>query len=89
MFVLVVEDDRDVRELLRFTFERAGFGVLLELDSDGPPDRDDLVGIVSGLPSGARLQRARGRYRLLPIIEVAKPFSPRELVLRVRSHVLP
>src|SRR5262245_12554983 len=77
MFVLVVEDDRDVRDLLRFTFERAGFGVLLDLDSDGSPDRDDVVGIVSGLRSGARLLRARSRYRLLPIVEVAKPFSPR------------
>jgi DNA-binding response OmpR family regulator len=92
-FVLVLEEDRDLRDLLRFTFERAGFGVLLEPDGDGPPHQvvlvqDDLVGIVSGLRSGARLLHARSRYRLLPIIEVAKPFSPRDLVLRVRAHVL-
>jgi hypothetical protein len=77
----------DVRDLLRFTFERAGFGVLLEPGSTEPAEPDDLVGIVSGLRSGARLLLAQRRYRLLPIIEVAKPFSPRELVLRVRSQV--
>jgi hypothetical protein len=55
MFLLIVEDDRDVRDLLRFTFERAGFGVVLEPDSAGQQERDDLLGNVSGPRSGARL----------------------------------
>jgi DNA-binding response OmpR family regulator len=87
MFVLVVEDDRDVRELLRFTFERAGIGVLVEPDGYRN-DRDDLVAVVSGLRSGSRLLRDLRRHGWrLPVIEVVKPFSPRELVARVRAHI--
>jgi DNA-binding response OmpR family regulator len=86
MFVLVVEDDRDVRDLLKFTFERAGFGVLVERDGYRA-EADDLIAIVSGLRSGSRLVRDLSRSGLLPLVEVAKPFSPMELVARVRAHL--
>ena len=89
--VLIVEADRDVRELLAFSLERAGFTALVAIDchDSGSPDRP--TAIVSGLPSGHRgLRRLRqlDRYRRLPVIEVTKPFSPRELVARVHAHLI-
>jgi hypothetical protein len=89
--ILIVEADRDVRELLAFSLERAGFTALAAIDchDSGSPDRP--TAIVSGLPSGHRgLRRLRqvDRYRRLPVIEVTKPFSPRELVARVHAHLI-
>src|SRR5262249_50068995 len=74
--VLIVEADRDVRELLAFSLERAGFTALVAIDGhdSGSPERP--TAIVSGLPSGHRgLLRLRQleRYRRLPVIQVTKP----------------
>jgi DNA-binding response OmpR family regulator len=110
--VLVVEDDREIRELLRRYLERAGHGVLstasgaegLRLVESGGAD---LVLLDLGLPDvdGLEVLRAaRSDERRTPVVVltarssvdqrieglslgaddyVTKPFSPREVVLRV------
>jgi DNA-binding response OmpR family regulator len=111
--VLVVEDERKLRELVRSYLERAGFAVLstesgaeaITLAASASPD---LVILDLGLPdvpgeSVLRELRAMGPVPVLmltamsseedriPGLElgaddyVTKPFSPRELVLRVQA----
>ena len=111
--VLVIEDERKLRDLLRSYLERDGFGVLsagtgadgLSLATTAAPD---LVVLDLGLPDIAgetiaiELRRAsavpivmltakadeRDRVRGLELGAddyVTKPFSPRELVLRVQA----
>src|SRR5689334_12804431 len=111
--VLLVEDERKLRDLVRSYLERAGFTVLstgsgaeaLTLASSASPD---LVVLDLGLPdiSGetvARELRAAGPVPVLMLTArsseedrirglelgaddyVTKPFSPRELVLRVQA----
>ncbi len=114
--VLVVEDERKLRDLVRSYLERAGFTVLstdsgaeaITMAADASPD---LVILDLGLPdvSGetvARELRARSVTATTPILMltaksaeedrirglelgaddyVTKPFSPRELVLRVQA----
>jgi DNA-binding response OmpR family regulator len=111
--VLLVEDERKLRDLVRSYLERAGFTVLstgsgaeaLTLAASGSPD---LVILDLGLPdipgeTVARELRAAGRVPLLMLTAksseedrirglelgaddyVTKPFSPRELVLRVQA----
>jgi len=111
--VLIVEDERKLRELVRSYLERAGFTVLstgsgaeaLTLAAAASPD---LVILDLGLPdvSGetvARELRAAGPTPILMLTAksteedrirgleigaddyVTKPFSPRELVLRVQA----
>ena len=111
--VLLVEDERKLRDLVRSYLERAGFTVLstgsgaeaLTLATSGSPD---LVILDLGLPdiSGetvARELRAAGGLPVLMLTAksseedrirglelgaddyVTKPFSPRELVLRVQA----
>src|SRR6202044_3915748 len=111
--VLVVEDERKLRELVRSYLERAGFTVLttdsgaeaLTLAGSASPD---LVILDLGLPdvageTGARELRASGSTPILMLTArsteedrirglelgaddyVTKPFSPRELVLRVQA----
>ena len=114
--VLVVEDERKLRDLVRSYLERAGFTVLstdsgaeaITMATDASPD---LVILDLGLPdvSGetvARELRARSVTATTPILMltaksaeedrirglelgaddyVTKPFSPRELVLRVQA----
>src|SRR5215472_16465646 len=114
--VLLVEDERKLRDLVRSYLERAGFTVLstgsgaeaITLAASAAPD---LVVLDLGLPdvSGeavARELRAAGRSGSVPILMltakaaeedriaglelgsddyVTKPFSPRELVLRVQA----
>jgi DNA-binding response OmpR family regulator len=114
--VLLVEDERKLRELIRSYLERAGFTVLstgsgaeaIALAVSAAPD---LVVLDLGLPdvSGetvAREVRATGPTGAVPILMltakaaeedriaglelgaddyVTKPFSPRELVLRVQA----
>jgi DNA-binding response OmpR family regulator len=107
--VLLVEDERKLRDLVRSYLERAGFAVLstgsvaeaITLASSASPD---LVVLDLGLPDvpGGRSQpsravapadrdagpRARGRPDPRPELgadDYAKPFSPRELVLRVQA----
>jgi DNA-binding response OmpR family regulator len=111
--VLVVEDERKLRELVRSYLERAGFTVLstgsgaqaLMLAGSAAPD---LVVLDLGLPDVpgetiARELRASGRTPIVMLTArsaeedrihglelgaddyVTKPFSPRELVLRVQA----
>jgi DNA-binding response OmpR family regulator len=111
--VLVVEDERKLRELVRSYLERAGFAVLstesgaeaITLAAAAAPD---LVILDLGLPdvpgeSVLRELRALGSVPVLMLTAmsseedrirglelgaddyVTKPFSPRELVLRVQA----
>jgi DNA-binding response OmpR family regulator len=111
--VLLVEDERKLRDLVRSYLERAGFTVLstgsgaeaISLASGTAPD---LVVLDLGLPdipgeSVARELRAAGPVPILMLTAratqedriaglelgaddyVTKPFSPRELVLRVQA----
>ena len=114
--VLVVEDERKLRELVRSYLERAGFTVLstdsgAEAITMATSAAPDLVILDLGLPdvSGetvARELRATSVTGTTPILMltaksaeedrirglelgaddyVTKPFSPRELVLRVKA----
>ena len=111
--VLLVEDERKLRDLVRSYLERAGFTVLstgsgaeaLSLAASMSPD---LVVLDLGLPdipgeTVARELRAEGSVPVLMLTAktseedrirglelgaddyVTKPFSPRELVLRVQA----
>ena len=111
--VLVVEDERKLRELVRSYLERAGFTVLstgsgaeaITMAADASPD---LVVLDLGLPdvSGETVARELRAAAAVPIVMltaktaeeeriaglelgaddyVTKPFSPRELVLRVQA----
>ena len=111
--VLLVEDERKLRELVRSYLERAGFAVLssesgaeaISLAASASPD---LVVLDLGLPdvpgeTVARELRANGHTPILMLTArsaeedrirglelgaddyVTKPFSPRELVLRVQA----
>jgi DNA-binding response OmpR family regulator len=111
--VLVVEDERKLRDFIRSYLERAGFTVLstgsgaeaITLAASAAPD---LVILDLGLPdvageTVAREIRAAGSVPILMLTAkaaeedriaglelgaddyVTKPFSPRELVLRVRA----
>jgi DNA-binding response OmpR family regulator len=111
--VLLVEDERKLRDLVRSYLERAGFTVLstesgaeaLTLAASASPD---LVVLDLGLPdvageTVARELRAAGHIPILILTAksaeedrirglelgaddyVTKPFSPRELVLRVQA----
>jgi DNA-binding response OmpR family regulator len=111
--VLVVEDERKLRDLVRSYLERAGFTVLstgsgteaITMAADAAPD---LVVLDLGLPdvpgeTVARELRAESATPILMLTArsaeedrisglelgaddyVTKPFSPRELVLRVQA----
>ena len=111
--VLLVEDERKLRELVRSYLERAGLAVLstdsgaeaITLAAEAAPD---LVVLDLGLPdvpgeAVARELRAAGSVPILMLTAkageedriaglelgaddyVTKPFSPRELVLRVQA----
>ncbi len=111
--VLVVEDERKLRDFVRSYLERAGFTVLstgsgaeaISMAADGAPD---LVVLDLGLPDvpGETVARELRAGSAVPILMltaktaeedrirglelgaddyVTKPFSPRELVLRVQA----
>jgi DNA-binding response OmpR family regulator len=111
--VLVVEDERKLRDFVRSYLERAGFTVLstgsgaeaISMAADGAPD---LVVLDLGLPDvpGETVARELRTASAVPILMltarsteedrirglelgaddyVTKPFSPRELVLRVQA----
>src|SRR6201992_1942090 len=111
--VLVVEDERKLRDFVRSYLERAGFTVLstgsgaeaIAMAADGAPD---LVVLDLGLPDvpGETVARELRTASGVPILMltarsteedrirglelgaddyVTKPFSPRELVLRVQA----
>ena len=111
--VLVVEDERKLRDLVRSYLERAGFTVLstgsgAEAISMATSAAPDLVVLDLGLPdvSGETVARELRATSVTPILMltarsaeedrirglelgaddyVTKPFSPRELVLRVQA----
>jgi DNA-binding response OmpR family regulator len=111
--VLVVEDERKLRDFIRTYLERAGFTVLstgsgaeaITMATDASPD---LVVLDLGLPDvpGETVAREVRAMSAVPILiltakaseedrirglelgaddYVTKPFSPRELVLRVQA----
>ena len=114
--VLVVEDETDVVDILRYNLGRAGFEVLIAVTGDRGLDmarkmRPDVIVLDLMLPgmTGHEVCRAlKGdtRTEVIPIVMltakgephervkglelgaddyVTKPFSPRELVLRVQA----
>jgi DNA-binding response OmpR family regulator len=111
--VLVVEDERKLRDFIRSYLEKAGFTVLstgsgAEAITMAASAAPDLVVLDLGLPdvpgeTVARELRATGGTRILMLTAkaseedrvrglelgaddyVTKPFSPRELVLRVQA----
>jgi two-component system, OmpR family, alkaline phosphatase synthesis response regulator PhoP len=114
--ILVVEDEPDIRELVRYNLEQAGFRVAEAEDGEGAlrqvgAERPALVILDLMLPQGdglevCRILRGNRETAHLPIVMltakaaevdrvlglefgaddyVTKPFSPRELVARVRA----
>ena len=109
--MLVVEDERKIRELVRDYLEREGLGVLTtssgaEAIALAREARPDILVLDLGLPDvpGEEVAREVRRFSSLPIVMLTakaaeddrirglelgaddyltKPFSPRELVLRV------
>lgn len=114
--ILVVEDETDVRTLIRFHLEQEGFGVREAESGDEAlrmvdAERPSLVVLDLMLPGTGGLEvcrrlRAADATRLLPIVMLTarvdevdrvlglelgaddyltKPFSPRELMARIRA----
>lgn len=114
--ILVVEDDTDIRALLRFNLEREGFAVLeapdgvqgLELARRHRPDLILLDVMLPGLDGFEVCRRlgAQAETALIPVLVltargeemdrvvglslgaddyVVKPFSVREILLRIRA----
>ena len=114
--VLVVDDERDIVELIRYNLTQAGFRIVSAADGQQAIDlakreRPDLIVLDLMLPvmpgtEVARILRQDEKTRAIPIVMltargsevdrivgfelgaddyVVKPFSPRELVLRVQA----
>lgn len=114
--LLVIEDDPDIVELLRYNLEREGFRVLVATDgehgmADATRHQPDLILLDLMLPGLDGLQvckrlRAQDATRGTPVLVLTakseetdvviglemgaddyltKPFSPRELLARVRA----
>ncbi len=114
--ILVVEDEKDIRDLVRYNLEAEGFAVVEANDGEvglnlAVTERPALIVLDLMLPrlSGlvvCRLLRTREETRQVPILiltarasevdkilgletgaddYVTKPFSPRELVARVKA----
>jgi DNA-binding response OmpR family regulator len=114
--ILIVDDEKDLQELVRFNLEKEGFDVIVARDSASGLEialrhKPDLIVLdlmmpgLDGLEICRRL-RADERGRRLPILMltarsteadrivglefgaddyVTKPFSPRELVARIKA----
>src|SRR6476660_10590121 len=114
--ILIIEDDRDIAELVRRYLEKAGFAVDVKASgreglvalTASPPDLLVLDLMLPHVGGGeiCRAARANPATALIPIIMltaraeeaeriagfeigaddyIAKPFSPNELVARVRA----
>jgi two-component system phosphate regulon response regulator PhoB len=114
--VLVIDDEKDVQELLRYNLEKSGFEVVVAKDGDSGlqaaaaslPDAILLDIMMPGLDGlgVCRKLREEPRTAKIPIIfltakageadrvvglelgaddYVVKPFSPRELIARIRA----
>ncbi len=113
--ILVIEDDRAVRELVKLALERAGFTVLTAVDGadgiqtaaawEGPLDLilsdlvmpgasgSEVVAELAPRRPEAKIMLMTGFHDALPAhgglpagaSVIRKPFSPRELVSRVRE----
>ena len=114
--ILVIEDEKNIRELLRYNLEEAGFGVVSSAKGDeglamARRERPDLVLLDLMLPelSGieiCKILKQNERTAHIPVVMltakseetdkivglelgaddyVTKPFSPRELVARVKA----
>lgn len=114
--ILVVEDEPDILEMVRYNLVQAGFEVAIAEEGEGvesqvQEDRPDLIILdlmlpgIDGLEVCKRLKQ-NAQTREIPIVMltarkdeidrivglelgaddyVVKPFSPRELVLRIRA----
>ena len=114
--VLIIDDEKDLLELVRYNLEKEGFDVILASDGQSGLDiatehRPDVVVLDLMMPGKSGLEvcqqlRADPRTSRMPVIMltakvseadrvvglelgaddyVSKPFSPRELVARVKA----
>ncbi len=118
-YVLIVEDDADIRELIQFNLERSGFLTCTAKDGnegfsaavEKTPDiilMDIMMPVCDGLSALKKIREAEGPLKAVPVIilsakgeesdiiaglelgaddYLSKPFSPKELVARIRAVI--